>query len=86
MTTKLCLQDNDPTHGFVKYVSQQTAQSSGLISTSSSSVRIGVDSTNMAPNGRNSVRIVSKKVYNHGLFILDASHMPGGICGTWPAL
>jgi hypothetical protein len=21
----------------------------------------------------------------HGLFIADIEHMPGGICGTWPA-
>jgi hypothetical protein len=24
-------------------------------------------------------------VYNHGLFVLDLLHMPGGICGVWPA-
>lgn len=23
--------------------------------------------------------------YNKGLFVLDVKHMPGGICGTWPA-
>jgi hypothetical protein len=31
------------------------------------------------------VRIVSKKNWTHGLFIADIEHMPGGICGTWPA-
>jgi len=36
--------------------------------------------------GRPSVRIQSKKSWTHGLFIADISHMPGGICGTWPAL
>lgn len=35
--------------------------------------------------GRGSVRIESKKTYNKGLFIVDIKHMPGGICGTWPA-
>ena len=25
------------------------------------------------------------KEYNKGLFVLDIKHMPGGICGTWPA-
>jgi len=25
------------------------------------------------------------KAYNHGLVIADIAHMPGGICGTWPA-
>ena len=45
-----------------------------------------VDSTNNTPNGRPSVRITSNKVYQAGsLIILDADHMPGGICGTWPA-
>lgn len=31
------------------------------------------------------MRITSNRSYNHGLFILDLAHMPGGICGTWPA-
>lgn len=35
--------------------------------------------------GRGSVRIESKKTYNKGLFLVDIKHMPGGICGTWPA-
>ena len=48
---------------------------------------MGVDHTNVASGaGRASVRITSKKSYNHGLIILDLGHMPGGICGTWPAL
>ena len=47
---------------------------------------MGVDSTNVATgSGHNSVRITSKKSYNHGLVILDLAHMPGGVCGTWPA-
>lgn len=47
---------------------------------------MGVDHTNVATGrGRNSIRIESKKVYNHGLFILDLAHMPGGQCATWPA-
>lgn len=77
---------DDPTHGFVDYVDQSTAQSSGLISTSSNGVYIGVDYQNEAPNGRPSVRLTSNKAYNSGsLVILDLQHMPGGICGTWPA-
>lgn len=47
---------------------------------------MGVDDTNVATGrGRNSIRIESKKIYNHGLFILDLAHMPGGQCGSWPA-
>ena len=48
---------------------------------------MGVDHTNIATgSGRASVRLTSQKSYNHGLVILDLAHMPGGICGTWPAL
>lgn len=87
----------DPTHGFVTYLDQPTAQNMGLISAADGSpVRIGVDYTNTYDGtksyygvngvGRASVRISSNQVYNHGLFIADIAHMPGGVCGTWPAL
>lgn len=78
--------ENDPTNGYVNYVDYGTAQSSGLYSQSDKSVYIGVDHNNTASGrGRNSVRIESKKSYQHGLIILDLAHMPGGACGTWPA-
>jgi hypothetical protein len=35
--------------------------------------------------GRPSVRLQSKKTYQGGLFISDIEHMPGSICGVWPA-
>lgn len=70
----------------MQYVDQGTAQSGGLINTNNGAVYMGVDSTNAATgSGRNSVRITSTKSYNHGLVILDLEHMPGGICGVWPA-
>ncbi|OJZ92578.1 glycoside hydrolase family 16 protein, partial [Aspergillus luchuensis CBS 106.47] len=77
----------DPTNGFVDYVDEATAQSNGYISTSGDApVYMGVDHTNIAgSSGRQSVRISSDATYNHGLFILDLGHMPGGVCGTWPA-
>ena len=75
----------DPTNGYVNYVDQSAALSQGLINTTES-IYIGVDHTDVATgSGRSSVRITSNKVYNHGLIILDATHMPGGVCGTWPA-
>ncbi|OAL26150.1 hypothetical protein AYO20_10203 [Fonsecaea nubica] len=78
--------DPDPTNGYVQYVDQNTAQRGGLINTDSGAVYMGVDHTNVASgSGRQSVRLTSKKSYNHGLIILDLSHMPGGICGAWPA-
>ena len=75
---------HDPTNGFVDYVDQPTANRTGLIESTSSSVYMGVDHTNVTPNGRPSVRITSNKSYNHGLIVLDLEHMPYG-CGTWPA-
>ncbi|KAF2729114.1 hypothetical protein EJ04DRAFT_77749 [Polyplosphaeria fusca] len=74
----------DPTNGFVDYVDQSTAQSTGLINATSGGISWGVDSTNQTPNGRPSVRISSKKSYDSGLVVLDVAHMPTG-CGTWPA-
>ena len=80
-------QEPDPTQGFVHYVDKATASQNGLIGTSQGSVYIGVDNKNIADSGgRQSVRLTSFKGYNHGLVILDLAHMPGNICGTWPAL
>lgn len=75
----------DPTQGFVDYVDQATAQNTGLINTTSTSVvQWGVDTKNPTPEGRPSIRIESKKTYDSGLIVLDVAHMPFG-CGTWPA-
>jgi hypothetical protein len=50
---------------------------------------MGVDSTTYLNEtmvgGRTSVRIESKKSFNHGLIISDIAHMPASVCGTWPA-
>jgi hypothetical protein len=83
--------DSDPTHGFVQYLNQTHAETQGLIKVrNDGSVIIGVDSTNIynasTSVGRPSVRITSQKKYNHGLFLADIANMPGGVCGTWPAL
>ncbi|MCJ1284958.1 hypothetical protein MMC26_004295 [Xylographa opegraphella] len=77
--------ETDPTGGYVNYLDQATAQNDGLINTNNGLVYIGVDNTNVAlGRGRNSVRLESKKTYNHALVVLDLVHMPAG-CGTWPA-
>ncbi|QKX57640.1 uncharacterized protein TRUGW13939_04758 [Talaromyces rugulosus] len=77
----------DPTNGYVTFVDKSTAQSGGLIAAESDgSTYIGVDKTNVASgSGRKSVRLTSTASYTHGLFILDLAHMPGSVCGTWPA-
>jgi hypothetical protein len=74
---------SDPTNGFVAYQSQDSAQTMGLINGTTGDIYMGVDSTNVTPDGRPSVRITSTKSYNYGLFVVDLEHMPGGICGTW---
>ncbi|CZT12645.1 related to mixed-linked glucanase precursor MLG1 [Rhynchosporium agropyri] len=77
----------DPTHGFVSYQNKSSASRRGLISTANGQAYMGVDHTTVNPPfpGRASVRLESKKAYNHGLFITDIAHMPGSICGDWPA-
>ncbi|KAG9513570.1 endo-1,3(4)-beta-glucanase, partial [Aureobasidium melanogenum] len=77
---------SDPTHGFVQYIDEGSAWNTGLISNSNDKVYIGVDHTNVQPNGRPSIRLTSKNAYNSGtLVILDLEHMPGNACGAWPA-
>ncbi|KAF5005621.1 hypothetical protein F66182_15921 [Fusarium sp. NRRL 66182] len=79
--------DSDPTDGYVDYVDESTAESAGLIYASGNATYIGVDSSNVASgSGRNSVRLTSTASYTHGLFVLDLAHMPGSVCGSWPAL
>lgn len=81
------LQDTDPTHGYVDYVDENTAESAGLIYASGNATYVGVDSSNVASgSGRKSVRLTSTASYTHGLFVLDLAHMPGSVCGSWPAL
>ncbi|KAL8867103.1 MAG: hypothetical protein Q9174_005878, partial [Haloplaca sp. 1 TL-2023] len=82
----------DPTNGFVSYKSLSDAASANLISIASGSnnatpaIYMGVDyTTKNPPGGRASVRVISKKKYNTGLFIFDIEHNPGGECGVWPA-
>jgi hypothetical protein len=79
----------DPTRGFVQYVDHNTAISKGLVGVggeSTDAIYLGVDHTEKASDaGRASVRLTSKKSYNHGLFVADISHMPANICGVWPA-
>jgi hypothetical protein len=76
----------DPTAGYVKYASAAAANTTGLAGYSGNSIYLGVDHTTAnPPGGRASTRVTSNKAYTHGLFVADISHMPGGICGVWPA-
>ncbi|KAL2847639.1 concanavalin A-like lectin/glucanase domain-containing protein [Aspergillus pseudodeflectus] len=79
----------DPTNGFVTYVNQSHAENSGLAKiTDTGSLYLGVDyDTVLSPSGpgRESVRIESNEYFDQGLYVVDIQHMPGSICGTWPA-
>lgn len=79
--------DADPTKGFVDYVSYADAETAGLASIKGTQIYMGVDYTTLNPAspGRKSVRVTSNTAYTHGLFIADIAHMPGSICGVWPA-
>ena len=67
-------------------VERDYAESAGLINTYYGKAYMGVDHKNVASKaGRPAVRLESTKTYDSGLVIIDVEHMPGGICGTWPA-
>ncbi|WXC49681.1 hypothetical protein QX201_009358 [Fusarium graminearum] len=75
----------DPTQGFVHYVPREQAQALNLTSASADSAFLRVDTSvgpNSEPNastGRFSVRVVSKKTYDSGLFILTSSIPPTAV-------
>ena len=84
--------DADPTNGFTKYISAQTAGNSKLAGWSegargSKSIFMGTDDKDNNPSlpGRHSTRVHSKKSYTRGLFIADIKHMPSQACAVWPA-
>ncbi|PGG95104.1 hypothetical protein AJ79_10261 [Helicocarpus griseus UAMH5409] len=61
----------DPTSGHVQYLSEEQSKNAGLVQErivdGHKVVRLGVDYTNITPQGRSSVRLHSKTAYNHGL-------------------
>lgn len=74
------------------YQNLQSALAYGYatVDPTTNAVKLSVDSTNSydsdgSMGGRPSVRIESKQPVNQGLVIGDFAHMPGSICGTWPA-
>ena len=80
--------ESDPTAGFVQFVGYAAAMENkmiGAVGNYGNATYMGVDYNSTTDTGRQSVRITSKKAYNQGLFLADIAHMPGGICGVWPA-
>jgi len=82
--------DRDPTDGLVQFQSLESANATGLAGfidgdNSTYAIFMGVDTQEVAPDGRASVRVSSTQTFQHALVIADIVHMPGGVCGTWPA-
>ncbi|KAK4497435.1 hypothetical protein PRZ48_011886 [Zasmidium cellare] len=84
--------DADPTNGHVKYQSRDFAAQNNLVghvynaTSNKTSAYIGVDHINPAPNGRNSVRLISKDTFNAGsMVVIDTNHIPVAD-GAWPAI
>lgn len=61
--------EKDPLGGYANYVDQKTAEDEGLFKfLDHKSVYIGVDASNQSDaDGRKTIRLHSKKRYNHGL-------------------
>jgi hypothetical protein len=67
------------------FVDQATAQSNNMIGVSNNTVFLGAESKNVAPGGRQSLRLESVDTYTEVLVIADFSHLPNAVCGSWPA-
>ncbi|KAI9735456.1 MAG: hypothetical protein M1818_006462 [Claussenomyces sp. TS43310] len=81
-------QATDPTGGFVDYISQSDAETLGMTKILNEQVYLGVDNSSVistSDEGRKSIWLESKESFLHGLLIGDFAHMPGSVCGTWPA-
>lgn len=78
---------DDPTAGYVDYISLGEAQDRNLVDVDSNNrIILRSDSTNIAfGRGRKSIRLSTKTTYNEGLFVWKVHHMPAG-CGNWSAL
>ena len=75
----------DPTNGHVRYVDPQTAAKQNLAgylfyeNTTRTHAYIGVNHVLQAPEGRDSVRIMSRKTFSPGMLtVVDVHHAPSG--------
>jgi len=72
------VKDSDPTGGYVNY-----ADWDDLVTVEAGKTKISAGESG-AGGRRNMVRLVSKKMYNSGLFVISADHIPEGN-GVWPS-
>jgi hypothetical protein len=79
----------DPMDGFVDYISLADATALGMTKILGKKVYMGVDNSSIISTssiGRKSLWLESNDAFVHSLLIGDFTHMPGGVCGTWPGL
>eukprot|EP00915_Cephaloidophora_sp_WS-2016_P005296 GHVH01007009.1.p1 GENE.GHVH01007009.1~~GHVH01007009.1.p1 ORF type:complete len:610 (-),score=64.80 GHVH01007009.1:62-1891(-) len=78
---------NDPTRGYVDYISLTEARQRGMVEvTGNNRTILRSDSTMVGSGrGRKSIRLSSRRTWEEGLIIWRIYHMPAG-CGNWPAL
>ncbi len=78
----------DPTNGHVQFVDMETAKSTGLAGIVAANdgyaICLGADTKSVAPQGRQSIRLKSKKTHNNALWITEIGHLPVGP-RCWPA-
>ncbi|SMQ55320.1 unnamed protein product [Zymoseptoria tritici ST99CH_3D7] len=82
----------DPTHGHVIYTDRAHAATSNYAAyhtrpaSKDTTAYIGVNTTPLAPNGRESVRLIGKDAFNAGsMIVFDVRHIPVQ-WGVWPAI
>ncbi|PPJ59987.1 hypothetical protein CBER1_02699 [Cercospora berteroae] len=82
--------DQVASFGFVEYIDRGAAQALQMLHVTDGVAYFGADAVQMydpyANKGRKSLRLSTKQTFNHGLFIIDLSHMPSSVCGIWPAM
>ncbi|KAK9434637.1 beta-1,3-endoglucanase [Metarhizium brunneum] len=80
---------NDDNWSWVKYQNLTNAQKKGLAKIKDGEVYLGIDHTRVlnktSAEGRDSLRVVSKKAFKYGLVITRFTHLPELVCGGWPA-
>ncbi|KAF2641542.1 hypothetical protein P280DRAFT_426200 [Massarina eburnea CBS 473.64] len=53
--------------------------------TNTKQIYLGVDNVTNSINPRASLRLESKKTFDHGLLVADFAHLPAKGCGMWPS-
>ncbi|PHH88725.1 hypothetical protein CDD83_7163 [Cordyceps sp. RAO-2017] len=89
MTTGRDTSRNDDNYSFVKYQNLDDAKAKNITRIQNGDVYLGVDHETVLnasqTHGRDTFRIQTRDVFNHGLFVAHFTHLPKPACGSWPA-